>query len=94
MDALAEDAVEKIAAFNAQNLANIAWAYATLELFPGALLGAVASAAIARRRELDPQSLANTVWAYAALDWRHEPLVAVIAEDARARAWTDVRVGA
>ena len=61
--------------FNPQDLANAAWAFATLgvrhvELVE--LLGAIAGRALVRLEEFNPQDLANTAWAFATLGVRQE----------------------
>ena len=67
-DALASASVARVREFNAQALANTAWAYATAGHAAPQLLDALASASVARVREFNPQNLANTAWAYAVLD--------------------------
>ena len=53
---------------NPQNLANMLWAYATLEVQPGqALLDAAALRMLDLLPSFKPQALANIAWAYATL---------------------------
>ena len=69
---------------NPQNLANIVWAYATLEVPPGVeLLRASANRLLQLLPESKPQALANMAWAFATLAWN--PGVCVCAR-ARTRA--------
>ena len=54
--------------FNAQDLANTAWAFATVGSSDEKLFVALASTAERRVSEFDVQSLANTAWAFTTLD--------------------------
>ena len=51
--------------FNEQNLANIAWAYATVGHSDEKLFAALASAAERRASEFNMRGLANTSWVFA-----------------------------
>ena len=51
--------------FEPQNLANLAWAFATAGRATHALLDAVAEESAGRVRDFEPQHLANTAWAFA-----------------------------
>eukprot|EP00747_Dinoflagellata_sp_TGD_P054889 gnl/TRDRNA2_/TRDRNA2_149247_c1_seq1.p1 gnl/TRDRNA2_/TRDRNA2_149247_c1~~gnl/TRDRNA2_/TRDRNA2_149247_c1_seq1.p1 ORF type:complete len:101 (-),score=17.68 gnl/TRDRNA2_/TRDRNA2_149247_c1_seq1:98-400(-) len=53
--------------FSTQDLANTAWASATVGKSDGPLLCTLASLAMHRMGELKVQELANTVWAFATL---------------------------
>merc|ERR1712224_998624 len=65
--------------FNSQNLANTAWAFATLGHKDEWLFAALAAAAERRLRDFNSQELANTAWAFATLDHKDERLLAVLA---------------
>ena len=65
---LAARSVESMGAFNPQDLANTAWAFAKTGQASPALFEAIAAASVPRLRDFNPQALANTAWAYAALD--------------------------
>ena len=58
--AVAEAAVPRLREFNAQNLANTAWAFATAGHASPALLDAIAAEAAPRVRDFNPQNLSNT----------------------------------
>ena len=51
--------------FNAQDLANTAWAFATAGQSDAALLTALARAAERRMGHFEAQELVNTAWAFA-----------------------------
>jgi len=51
--------------FNAQNLANIAWAFAKAGHTAPALLDGIAAAAVPLLRDFNAQNLANIAWAFA-----------------------------
>ena len=51
--------------FNAQDLANTAWAFATAEQSDASLFRALARAAEQHRGDLRPQVLANIAWGFA-----------------------------
>ena len=53
--------------FNAQHLANTAWAFAKLSQLDTPLLAALARAAERSMHEFNAQALANTAWAFAKL---------------------------
>merc|ERR1711971_1165322 len=54
---------------NPQDLANTAWAFATLAYRDAELFGALAQEAKQRVGEFNPQKLANTAWAFASLGY-------------------------
>ena len=65
---LAKAAERRNGDFNAQDLANSAWAFAKAS-FPNAELFAVLAKAAGRRLEdFNAQNLANTAWAFATAD--------------------------
>ena len=51
--------------FNPQNVANTAWAFATVNYRDDKLFAALAVAAERRLSEFNPQNVANTAWAFA-----------------------------
>ena len=51
--------------FNAQSLANAAWAFAKLEMLEEALMKAVSSRGREILGEFNTQNLANALWAFA-----------------------------
>ena len=65
LGAIAAASISKIADFNPQDLANTAWAFATLQIKDEGLLGAIAAASISKIADFNPQDLANTAWAFA-----------------------------
>ena len=73
MNALAEEATCKLDGFDPQNIANLAWAWATLEYHPGdATMDAFAEEATRKLDGFDPQAIANLAWAWAVLAY-HGP---------------------
>ena len=62
---MAKVAVPGLDQFNAQNLANTAWAFATVNRPDDKLFTALARAAERRVNGFKPQELANTAWAFA-----------------------------
>ena len=64
---MARAAEQRICAFNAQALANTAWAFGLLGLSEAQLFTALARGAEQRIRDFIAQELANTVWAFATL---------------------------
>ena len=70
MRALVEAAKPKLASFNAQELANTAWALATLGHQDTAFMRALVEAAKPKLASFNAQALANTEWALAALNER------------------------
>ena len=73
--------------FKAQNLANMAWAFAAADLPDEPLLKAWA-------RMMDPlldhvkmQELSNVAWSFATVEWSVEPLFAALARVAERRLW-------
>jgi len=65
---LAREAERRVSEFNAQGLANTAWAFATVRLRDEKLFMALAREAERRVSELNAQSLANTAWAFATVN--------------------------
>ena len=62
-DEIANEFIPKIHTADPQNLANIVWAYATLEYYCQELFSAVAHEALGRLRQFKPQHLCNVAWA-------------------------------
>jgi len=58
-------ALASVSDFNAQNLANTAWAFATAGRAAPALFDAISVEAACRVSDFNPQNLANTAWAFA-----------------------------
>ena len=67
MKAVAARALEILREFNAQNLANMVWAFAKLEMNEEALMKAVGRRALETLGEFNAQGLATMVWAFAKL---------------------------
>ena len=63
--ALAE---QRMRDFNSQDLANTAWAFATVGHKDERLFSMLAAAAERRMRDFNSQVLANTAWAFAKVD--------------------------
>ena len=66
--ALAREVEQRVGDFNQQNLANTAWAFATLGHSDVQLFTALAREAERRVGDFNPQELANTAWAFMILD--------------------------
>lgn len=62
----------------AQGLANVAWAYARLDLREEHLFAAIAAEAVGRMGEFGAQGLANLCWAFATAGAHTEPLLHAI----------------
>ena len=58
--------------FNAQELANTAWAFATVGQLDAQLFKMLAKMAERRLDELNAQNLANTAWAFATVGQQDE----------------------
>lgn len=67
LNAIAAEAIAKIAHFSHQDLSNTAWAFSKIALLHRPLLNSAVLAGPAWRAELVPQDLANTAWSFAAL---------------------------
>ena len=68
--------------FNSQQLANTAWAFATMNRLDEKLFAALARAAEQRVNEFNAQNLANTAWAFATVNRSDEKLFAALARAA------------
>ena len=78
MTLLATQATELMWEFDAQCVANTAWAYASLKVNEKSLMDAAGEYAVTRTDKFAAQGLANTVWAFATLGIRNEPLLDAI----------------
>ena len=65
--------------FKAQELANMAWAFATVDLSDELLFAVLAKVAQWQVGKCKAQNLANTAWAFATLDLSDELLFAALA---------------
>ena len=63
--ALSTAAKRRLSDFNPQDVANTAWAFATVNYRDEKLFAALARAAERRLREFKAQNVANTAWAFA-----------------------------
>ena len=72
--ALAKMAEQRLDQFNAQDLANTAWAFATMGQQDEQLFKALARMAKRCLDHLNAQGFANTAWAFAAADRQDEQL--------------------
>lgn len=76
MDTIAEKSYGGINQFNAQDISNMMWAHATLQISNTLLFQCVGDAVVGMPtlKEFKPQALSNTVWAYASLNIQHHSL--------------------
>ena len=72
--AIAKEAERRLDQFNAQQLANTAWAFATVGQKDEQLFKALAKMAERRLDEFNAQGLANTAWAFATVGQKDEQL--------------------
>ena len=70
IQAVVSSAVAEIAHFNAQELGNMTWALAKMELETERLMDILAMRAQEKIREYNTQNLGNTAWAFAKVDRR------------------------
>lgn len=71
----------KISEFDAQGLANTAWAFAALAWRDGPIVGALAAAVVSlidREVMFEGQGLANLFWSFAKLSVRDAPLLTAL----------------
>lgn len=66
-EAISAQSIRRITEFNAQNLSNTSWAYATRGVPDSTLLDAIAAEAIPKISQFTPQNLSNMAWSYDAL---------------------------
>ena len=71
--------------FDPQNLANFAWAYATVERASPQLFGALAQASLHRLDDFIAEGLSSTAWAYAKAGIAAPALFREIAKRAQAK---------
>ena len=83
--ALATAAERRVGEFNAQELANTAWAFVTASQWNVPLFVALARAAERRVGEFNAQNLTNTAWAFATASQWDVPLFAALARAAERR---------
>ncbi|KAJ1457742.1 hypothetical protein M885DRAFT_615163 [Pelagophyceae sp. CCMP2097] len=84
-EAVSGVASSKMATFEAQNFANIVWAYSRAGVKAPALFKAVAAEAPKKIASFKPQELANTVWAFAKAGVAAPGLFEAIAADSSKR---------
>ncbi len=82
---LSRAAEHRVSEFNAQDVANTAWAFATVKRPDEKLFAALARAADWPVSEFKMQELANTAWAYAIANQPDEKLFMSLASVARLR---------
>lgn len=84
---LTELAGKQLHLCRAQQLANIVWAFATIEYQPEpAFLEALAAEAVRKRAGFNPQNVANMLWAYAKLEYKPQGvLVPALVEEGLAK---------
>ena len=75
---LSRVAISKIGSFKAQELSNIAWAFATLNIKDVALFTAISRAAVGKMGSFKAQELSNIAWAFATLNIKDVPLFTAI----------------
>ena len=81
-NALARAAERRVSEFNAQSLANTAWAFATVNRLDEKLFTAFARVAERRMNNFIAQNLANTAWALATVNRPDEKLCTALARAA------------
>ena len=69
---MARAAERRVGDFNAQNLANTAWAFAKLGQLDAQLFTALAREAERRVGDFNAQNLANMAWAFATVEQQDE----------------------
>ena len=77
-----EEALHKIQTFNSQNIANTAWAFATLNHYDRALFNTLAQEAPHKIQTFNSQAIANTAWAFATLNHYDRALFDALAKEA------------
>ncbi|KAJ1639504.1 hypothetical protein T492DRAFT_608022 [Pavlovales sp. CCMP2436] len=84
-NAIACESEQRIGSFRPQNLANTAWAFATLGMPDPRFFEAIARESEQRISTFKPQELANTAWAFATLGMRAPRLFNAIAHESEHR---------
>ena len=74
----ARDVALRVSEFNAQDIANTAWAFASLGQLDEKLFAAPAREAALRVSDFKAQGMANAVWAFATLGQLDEKLFAAL----------------
>jgi hypothetical protein len=82
MNEVAQEAILQCPKFNPQDLANTAWAFATLGIKNDPLFGALAQEASKQVSHFIPQALANAAWAFATLGIKNDQLFSALAQEA------------
>ncbi|KAJ1628382.1 hypothetical protein T492DRAFT_156827 [Pavlovales sp. CCMP2436] len=85
MRLLGDEAMPRLGEFKPQELANTAWAFATLGTPAPQLFDAIACKSEQRIGEFEPQGLANTAWAFATLGMPAPELFEAIARESEQR---------
>lgn len=75
MGVASERTLGNITLFSEQSLANLAWAYAMLDIYDEPLMTAIAAAARPMLKEFSPHDLAYLAWALAQFNMKDEPLL-------------------
>ena len=73
--------------FTAQNLANVAWAFAAADMPDQLLFVALPRLAKHRLSNISAQNIANMLWAFATIDRSDALLFASLASAAKERLW-------
>jgi len=84
-DVIEHAAIQCFDQFDPQNLANFAWAYATVERASPQLFGALAQALLPRLDDFIAEGLSSTAWAYAKAGIPAPALFREIAKRAQAK---------
>ena len=74
LESLTAIILDKIPECKPQQLANIAWAFATLGYENKALFESLGAEAVRKIRDFNPQDIANTAWAFATLGYENKAL--------------------
>ena len=73
-DAIAAEALIKIAEFNTQNLSNTIWAFATAGVRADKLFEVIAGKAMRKNGEFNLQEMANTIYSLACVGWKQSQI--------------------
>merc|ERR1712224_227507 len=85
MGSLAAKARAQLLDYEAQDLANTAWAFSKMENAHLPLLKAISAEAIRKLAQFATQNISNTAWAFSALALQDPPLFAAIASESMAK---------
>lgn len=83
LDALAAHSLPLISAFDPQNLANLAWAFANCGIWHAPLLEAIAATSIRKIAQTALREMGCTAWAFDVLNLQHVPLLASISRESQ-----------